>query len=106
MIVPVAAVADTFATSVAFVINDAKVLALPESVNFPPIAALPVMFAVPVILAPVPVTTTMFALPTAESVLLPFEEAMLTFELPFEIESPVVVTVAKLRPPEPFVCRN
>ena len=48
-----------------------------------PTLALPVAFSVPVMLAPVPVTVTMFALPAAEIFTLPLAAGMLTFDVPF-----------------------
>ena len=57
-----------------------------------PTLALPVAFSVPAMLAPVPVTTSMFALPTALIVTLPFADGMFTFELPFTTD-PEVATL-------------
>ena len=49
-----------------------------------PTLALPVpVLKVPATLTPVPVTTRIFALPTAEILTLPFAAGILTFELPF-----------------------
>ena len=56
--------------------------------KLPPVAEpnvkLPVMFAVPATFIPVPVTTTMLALPTALSVMLPLATGMFTLLLPFD----------------------
>ena len=54
-----------------------------------PTLALPVTFNVPATFAPVPVTTTIFALPTAEILTLPFAAGIFTFELPFESDVPI-----------------
>ena len=48
------------------------------------------VFNVPATFTPVPVTTRIFALPTAEILTLPFAAGMLTFELPFAILGPVI----------------
>ena len=57
-------------------------------VIFPPEAAptvnVPVTFAVPATFIPVPVTTTILALPTALIVMLPFAIAILTLLFPFD----------------------
>ena len=57
-----------------------EILALPADTL--PADTLPVILAYPVILAPVPVTTTMFALPTALNVMLPFAVAIFTLLFP------------------------
>ena len=56
--------------------------------------------------APVPVTTTMFALPTALIVILPFAAAILTLLLPLLmlLDAPLA-TVDQVSTPEPFVDR-
>ena len=48
-----------------------------------PAFALPVTFSVPVMFAPVPVTTSMFALPATSKLILPFAAGILTSEFPF-----------------------
>ena len=47
-----------------------------------PTLALPVAFNVPVMFAPVPVTTTIFALPAAEILTFPLAAGMFTFDVP------------------------
>ena len=49
------------------------------------------MLAVPIILAPVPVTTNMLALPTALILTFPFAAGMFTLLLPFAREPPVIL---------------
>jgi len=58
---------------------------VPNVTLVPVTAKLPVMFAVPKIFAPVPVTTNTFALPIAEIKTLPFAVGILTLLLPFAI---------------------
>ena len=65
-------------------------------------ARLPVKLQVPATLTPVPVITTILALPTAEILTLPFAAGILTFELPFEMIGPAtaITPVSKLPSPE------
>ena len=53
-----------------------------------PALRLPVIFAVPVIFAPVPVMTTTLALPTAVKFILPLAVGMFTLLLPLLIDAP------------------
>ena len=53
-----------------------------------PTLALPVTFNVPVIFAPVLVAIIILPVPPTETVTLPPEEAILTFEVPLEIFDP------------------
>ena len=53
-----------------------------------PALRLPVMFAVPVIFAPVPVITTTLALPTALKFILPLAVGMFTLLFPLLIDAP------------------
>ena len=58
----------------------------------PPTDIAPLIFAVPATFIPVPVTTTMFALPTALKLILPFAAGMLILLLPLliaELPKPV-----------------
>ena len=61
-----------------------------------PAVRLPVMLAVPVILAPVPVITRTLALPVALMLTLPLADGMLTFELP--LASIPFVTLPEILP--------
>ena len=54
----------------------------------PPVRV-PVMLAVPVILAPVPVMTTTFATPPTEVLTLPFAAGILTLDVPFARVVPI-----------------
>ena len=65
---------------------------------------LPVTPSVPVMFAPVPVTTSMLALPAALTLTLPAAAGIFTLLVPLEILD--VLTLAKLTPPEPFDCKN
>ena len=60
----------------------------------PPTLKLPVMLAVPVMFAPVPVTTSILALPTALMLTFPFALGMLMFEFPFATAPTKLPTVA------------
>ena len=62
---------------------------------------LPEMFSVPEMLAPVPVTTTILALPTADILTLPFAAGILTLLLPFTIELPALTVIPVNRLPFP-----
>ena len=64
------------------------------------------MFNVPATLIPVPVTVTIFALPTALSVMFPFAVAILTLLFPLLIllDAPLA-TVDQVSVPEPSVCK-
>ena len=68
--------------------------------------ALPVTDSVPVMFAPVPVITNMFALPTALILTLPFIAGIFTLLLPLLIllVDPLV-TVDQVNTPDPLVCR-
>ena len=66
-----------------------------------PTVKLPVTLAVPAIFAPVPVTTTIFALPTAEILTFPFAAGILIFELPFAIVLTVIPVSADPLPTNP-----
>ena len=57
---------------------------VPEPVVIFPAERFPEIFAVPVIFAPVPVTTKTFALPATLRLMLPFAAGIFKFELPFE----------------------
>ena len=61
-----------------------------------PTFALPVAFSVPVMLAPVPVTTTTLAVPTEEILTLPLAAGMFMFELPLANAPINVVAVIEL----------
>ena len=64
----------------------------------------PVALSVPVMFAPVPVTTSMFAFPATLVLTLPFAVGTLIFDVPLLMPVPVG-TDAHLRAPEPSVCR-
>ena len=66
-----------------------------------PTLALPLTLNVPVMFAPVPVTTRIFALPDTEILTSPSAVGMLTFELPFVIELPVAAKIFDSRLPSP-----
>ena len=57
-------------------------LALPAVIRFPPVT-FPVAFSVPATFTPVPVATSIFALPATDKLMLPFAAGILTFEFPF-----------------------
>ena len=65
---------------------------------------LPVTFAVPEILAPVPVTVNV-VLPTAVISTFPFATGILTLLLPFDNEE-LVVILTQLKLPVPSVCNT
>ena len=69
-----------------------------------PATKVPVMFAVPVIFAPVLVTTTTLEVPDTPIVTLPLATGMFTLLLPLLIPVPVG-TAAQVNTPEPFVCK-
>ena len=68
----------------------------------------PVTAKLPLMLAPVPVTTKILAFPATEVVTFPPEVAMFTLDVPLEIEAPPPPpdTVVQLSPPLPFVVRT
>ena len=70
------------AVPVATLLSNILLITLPLAPKLPTLA-LPETLNVPEIFAPVPVTVTMFALPTADIVTLPFDEAIRTLLLPF-----------------------
>ena len=72
---------------------------LPEPTVILPTVALPVMFAVPVMFAPVPVTTSTLALPTALILTFPLAAGILTLLLPLAC-GPIKLPAFKL--PEIF----
>jgi len=59
---------------------------------------------VPATFAPVAVTTNTFGVPPTLTLTLPFDTGMSTLLVPFAM--PDVPTVAKDKPPLPFVCKN
>ena len=67
-----------------------------------PTLALPLTLTVPVIFAPVPVTTRTLALPADPTVTLPFA-ATTIFEFPFVRLDELIVDQTKV--PEPLVCK-
>ena len=72
-----------------------------------PMLALPEIFAVPVMFAPVPVTTTIFALPAELILTLPLLVGILTLLLPLAKGPikfpPVILPVAIIKPPVPML---
>ena len=69
----------------------------------PPKLRLPVIFAAPLMFAPVPVTTTTLGLPAELILTLPLATGILTLLFPLAIPAALIAT--QLNPPEPFVCR-
>ena len=67
---------------------------VPNVTLVPVTAKLPVMFAVPKMFAPVPVTTNMFALPIADMLTFPFAVGILTLLLPFAIDVVAAIPVS------------
>ena len=73
----------------------------PDPAVMLPAIKLPVMFAVPEIFAPVPVTINMFALPATLVVTLPFAVTA-TLLFPFTIELPALAVIPVNRLPLPL----
>ena len=69
-----------------------------------PAVKLPVTFAVPLMFAPVPVTTNTLVLPDALILTFPLELGILTLLLPLLMLDVLIPT--QLNPPEPFVCNT
>ena len=80
----------------------------PNDTLAPLSATLPVIFAVPLMLAPVPVIVITLAVPTALSVILPFAVAIFTLLLPLLILDmpPPADCATQLRLPAPSVCNT
>ena len=78
------------------------ILALPVTFKLLPRLAIPVILAVPEILAPVPVTVKIAALPATPTVTLPPDVAILTLDVPLLILAPPP-TAIQLSVPEPSV---
>ena len=95
------------ATKVLALITLTLLILPPEPLlNRLPTVVLPVAFSVPAILTPVPVTTTILALPTALIVMLPLAVAILTLLLPLLMLLVLPeLTVAQLNVPDPSVCK-